>query len=110
MGPPRLGLIPQGQLSAARGRMVCAPTYAALQEHAVGPPGLDLIPQGRLSAARGRMVCAPTYGAPQGARRGPAWFGFDSAGAAISCPRAHDMRPYIYGPARSTPWARPVWV
>ena len=76
MGPPRLGLIPQGQLSAARGRMVCAPTYAALQEHAVRP--------------------AP--------------FGLDSAGAAISCPRAHDMRPYIWGPARSTSWARLVWI
>ena len=40
----------------------------------------------------------------------PPRFGFDSVGAAISRPRAHDMRPYISAPARSTPCACPVWV
>ena len=40
----------------------------------------------------------------------PAPFGLDSAGAAISCPRAHGMRPYTCAPARSTLYARPVWV
>ena len=76
----------------------------------MGPLGLDLIPQGQLSAARGRMVCAPTYAALQEHAVRPAPFGLDSVGAAISRPRAHDMRPCISAPARSTPWARLVWI
>ena len=46
VGPLGLDLIPQGQLSAARGRMVCAPPYGARKEHAVRLPRLGLLRRG----------------------------------------------------------------
>ena len=110
MGPLGLDLIPQGRLSAARGRMVCVPTYGALQEARRAPAWF-----GFASCRGGYQPPAGAWYAPlhMGPARStpcacPVWVCF--AGAAISRPRAHGMRPYIWGPARSTPCARPVWV
>ena len=120
---PRLGLIPQGRLSAARGRMICASAYTAPQGARYAP--LHMQPCKSTPCARPRLglLRRGSYQLPAGAWYAPLHmqlckehamrpprFGFDSVGAAISRPRAHGMRPYIWGPARSTPWARLVWV
>ena len=88
--PSQLTRIPQGRLSAARGRMLCAPTNDGGTGGGTAHRHRPLVRQGGPV-----LFSSPFVG---NAGTGPA-FPADPypVGAAISRPRAHAMRPYKRG-------------